>query len=96
MYSAFVRTALYRPPDPLARADPVRSALRSNRYLDSTFEWPQDSGTVALVAHRIESPWGDYRWRATAVDSASISFEPLGRVMGAPSLRQSRQHPLRW
>ena len=53
------------------------STMRSYRFLDSTFATAEDSSTVALVADRIESSWGDFRWRASAVDSASIRFEPL-------------------
>ena len=70
------------------------STMRSYRFPDSTFATPQDSSTVTLVADRIESSWGDHRWRASAVDSASIHFEPLEGTSDRFTLRRVSQGTL--
>jgi hypothetical protein len=56
---------------------PEATAMRSRRYADATFARVTDVSVVELEGAAIISRWGQFSWRATALDADSIDFEPI-------------------
>lgn len=56
---------------------PEPTVFRSRRFTDATFSEHSDGSTITFQDGEVISQWGEFSWRAAAIDANSASFDPV-------------------
>lgn len=56
---------------------PSRSKMRSRRYPDANFTMATDGSVVDLQDGEVISRWGEFTWKAAALEDGKATFQPL-------------------
>jgi len=56
---------------------PQPDTFRSRRFTSAAFTEHSDGSTIFLRDGEVTSQWGEFTWRASVIDDASATFEPV-------------------
>lgn len=56
---------------------PEPNVFRSRRFKSAAFDESSDGSTIAWRDGEVVSQWGEFTWRATAIEADSAAFAPV-------------------